>query len=136
MMRQQHAGFSAAEGKVTGPDLGQLPGKAVPVQRQQRIDPRRDYQVQGCHGIPEYVVKVFQDGRFGQQVEVVQHHHHGLILGGQRRREPDEEGVIDGHPARPGQHRRHGDARPSQGGYDIGPEHPGLVVVTVQGEPR
>jgi len=36
---QQQAGFGDGEGQVAGPDLGQLPGQPVPVQRQ-RVHPR------------------------------------------------------------------------------------------------
>ena len=118
-MRQQRAGFFHAEGQVVGPDLGKLSGEPVPLQRQERVPPGPDHQVQARAGVPQQVGEPIEDGRTREQMEVVKDHHHGRILSGQHRSEPQQEGVIDGVAAWPGRDTRYGDAGLPQGRRDV-----------------
>jgi len=107
------------------------------VQRQQRIDPGGDHQPQSRRGMLQHVGQPFQHLGAGQQVDIVQDKGGGGILRRHQRGEPEQEFMVDRIPA----HRRdhgpgNGHAGPPQCLQDVGPEHPGLVVMVVDGDPR
>ena len=52
-------------------------GEPVPVQRQHRVHPGGDHEMQARAGIAQHVGQTVQDRRFGQQMEVVEDQHHG-----------------------------------------------------------
>ena len=131
---QQQAGFGDGERQVAGPDLGQLPGQPVAVQRQRRVHPRGNHQPQPGPGVPQHVVKPVQHLGVGQQMQVVQDQRHRRVLGRQRRRQPQQEQVA-GLPARRRATRRDGNAGPAQCRDDIGPEDLRLVVELIQADP-
>ncbi|HEY5361012.1 MAG TPA: hypothetical protein VIJ82_25580 [Streptosporangiaceae bacterium] len=60
MLDHEQGRFGDGESKVTFPDLGQLVGKPVTMQRQQRIHPRGDHHAQAGPDVPQYEVKPMQ----------------------------------------------------------------------------
>ena len=134
MLRQEQAGFGAAESEVAGPDLGQLASQPVAMQRQQRVHARRSHQSQPR--VPQHVVKPAQHLGVGQQMKVVDDQRHRRVRGGQRRRQPQQELVVGCLP-RPGgrQGPRNGHAGPAQCRDDIRPEDPRTVVVVIETDP-
>ncbi len=93
VLGQQQTRFGDAERDVAGPDLGQLPGQPVAVQRKQRVHARGDHEPQGGPGIAQHEVQCLQHGRVGQHVQVIKDQGHRRVLGGQRRGQPEQESV-------------------------------------------
>ena len=131
---QQQAGFGDGERQVAGPDLGQLAGQPVAVQRQ-RVQPRGHHQAQARLRVPQQVVKPVRHRGAGQQVQVIQDQRHRRVLGRQRRRQPQQEHVPGVPSPRGGQRRRQGHAGPAQRRDDVGPEDPGPVVELIHTDP-
>ena len=131
---QELPGFGDGERQVAGPDLGQLAGQPVAVQRQ-RVHPRGHQQAQAGPHVPQHVVKALHHRGVGQQMQVIQDQRHRRVLGSQRRRQPQQEHVPGVPAPRGGQRRRQGHAGPAQRRDDIGPEDPGPVVELIHTDP-
>ncbi len=133
---QQQSGLVEAEGQVASPDLGQLPGQPVTVQRQQRIHPRRDQQPQAGPRVPQHELKPLQCAGIGQQVQVIKDQRDRRVLGGQCYRQAQQEPVLSPCPARYGPQRlRDDDTGLAQRRHHIRPEHTRPVVELIQPDP-
>ena len=133
---QEHAGFGGGESQVAGPDLGQLPGQPVAVQRQ-RVHPSRTppgagparYSAAGSQARPAPRGRSAGAGRPGP----------ASPAGPGRPAPPPAASTktcAAGPPPRGGQRLREGNTGPAQCRDDIGPEDPGPVVDLIQPGPR
>ena len=136
VLGHEQSGLGHAERELVGPDLRQLAAEPEPVQRQERVDPRGRHHLQALRCVPHEVGQSLQGRALGQQMEIVQDQDDRRPRRGERGGEPDEELVVQGvHTRRRPGRVRHRDARPSQGGRDVAPQHPRPVVELVQGDP-
>jgi hypothetical protein len=84
VLGHEQARLGGAELQVAGPDLGQLPGQPVAVQRQQRVRPGGDHHAQGRPHVPQHEVKLTAHLRLGQHMEIVDDQRHRRVLSRQR----------------------------------------------------
>ena len=137
VLGHQLARLGHAERQLPGPDLGQLPGQPVPVQRQHRIRPRAHHQPQPRPRVPQQVRQPLHQPRPRQLMQVIQHQHHRRILHRQLRRQPQQEHMI--RRRRPGRRRRdppQRHPRRPQRLHHRRPEHPRPAIKLIQRHPR
>ncbi len=136
VLAQQGLGVRVGEPEVGVPDLGDLAGRPVAVQREQGVRPAGEYDAQPSGGVPEHEVQALgHGGRLGR-VELVEHEDHGLRGLCQARRQAHQERL--GHSFGPGRSADGGGqlhAAPVQGLQDVRPEDAGGVV-GLDGQPQ
>ena len=132
---QQHPCFALGEGEVLAPDLAEGAGQSVPVQRQPRVDPGDQDHPQLGAGVPEQEVDLVEHGRARQDVGIVEHDDDRLLPLVEGRGQPDQEGLVHLVRVRRSGHGGHRDAAAGQPGQQVGPEHAGLPVPVVEGDP-
>ena len=126
------------EAQVGRADLGQLPPRAQTGQRERRIGPAGDDQVQSGRGVVEQERERGVDRRRRDRVVVVEDQGHVAVLGGDPVQHRDED-RLDRRRRRGAQQPHGRRADPGAGtlerGGDVPPEARGVVVARVEGDP-
>lgn len=136
MPLQEYGRLLGCEGQFRVPDLRQLTGCPVTVHRQQRLGAGDEDEAHSRSGMVQDEFQLLRDLRRAHAVVFVEHDDRGPVASAQLGGEPCQQCAV--HPARVGgtanvARDRH--ARGPQGLEYVRPEHPGLLIRRVGGEP-